>query len=230
VFKNKAFLVTMIIMLTLAVLLSCAPAASTEKPDAATTPSTTTPSTTQPSTTAPSTLTPPTPPPTPPGSNTPAAPAEIKTSFEASTYTNDELGFSIKYPKNWVKKDASGETVLSISAGEDQTADSVSVNVIAENKNFAAAAKSIIEGSGAFKQYSAKAKVESEKATTLADGKTAASEAVFSAKIVIYDVYLYCFGTNTGGKTIVVVTYTLKNDAKNKELIKEIAKTLTLTK
>jgi hypothetical protein len=72
------------------------------------------------------------------------------------------------------------------------------------------------------------AKIESHQSTTLTDGKTPAEEAVLSAKMVIYDMYLYCLGTNCGGKTIAVVAYTLKSDPNNKELVKEIARTLAI--
>jgi hypothetical protein len=223
VFKNKAFLIVTVIILSLAVLASaCAPAAAPK-------PATTTP----PATTPPATVTPPTAPPavpaaTTPAATTPAAPAEIKTSFVSNTFNNATPAFSLQYPKSWIKGESSGDSVLNIAATDEQTSDAVAVNVIAENKDFAAAAKGLIEASGAFKQYNAKATLESQKTVTLADGKTTAYEAIFSAKIVIYDVYLYCFGTNTGGKSIVIVSYTLKNDDKNKQLLQEIDKTLTL--
>ena len=223
-FKSKAFLVITVIMLTLAVfVLSCAPAASTkpaEKP-AATTPA-------EKPAEKPAATTPSSTPPTPP--TTPAAPAPvaIKTSFEAATYTNDAPAFTMMYPKNWVKKAASADAVFTAVADDSQTADSVSINVIATAADKAAAVKAIIDGSGAFKQYSVTSKIESQKEITLADGKTKALEVVLSAKIVIYDVYLYCVGLDAGGKTIGVVSYTLKNDDSNKKLIKEIAQTLSV--
>ncbi len=225
--RSKALIAVVGIILTVSLFMwSCTPATAPAEPK----PTTPTPSTSgeQPkSGTQPGSQTPNLPPPPPPVNTTPAT-QEIKTSFEANTYTSDKYGFSLKYPKNWVKKEAVGDTVLSIASSQDQTADAVNVSVIAEAPDIAAAAKNAIDNSDAFKQFNAKCKIESQKSITLADGKTPAQEVIFSAKIVIYDVYIYCLGVNAGGKTILVIGNTVESSSKNKDLLQEIARTLII--
>jgi hypothetical protein len=218
VFKNKALLVVTVIILSLAALaLACAPAAA-PKPAAPAAPA------------AP--VTPPTPPPTPPATPAtpaaPAAPAGIKTSFESATYTNDANGYSFQYPKSWVKGDVSGDQIFVVLASTAQGADSVATKVWPEAADFGKAMKDSYDNNPQLKGIGVVTKIESSKATTLADGKTVAYEAVLSAKIMgMYDLYAYGLGTNKGGKTIEVDGWTLGGDAKQ-TLIREIVKTLVL--
>jgi type IV secretory pathway VirB10-like protein len=226
-FRRKGLVPIVGIMLTISLFMwSCAPAAAPAEPKPVT-PAPATPSEQPKNSSQPQTQTPNLPPPPPPITTTPGA-QEIRTSFEAITYTSDKYGFSLKYPKNWVKKEATGDVVLSIASSQDQTADSVNVSVISEVNDIAAAAKNAIDNSDAFKQFNVKSKIESQKNVMLADGKTTAQEVILSAKIVIYDVYLYCVGVNAGGKTILVIGNTVESSSKNKELLQEIAKTLTI--
>jgi hypothetical protein len=218
VFKNKAFLIVTVIMLSLAILATaCAPAAA-PKPAAPATPA------------AP--VTPPTPPPTPPATPTapatPAAPAAIKTSFEAATYTNDANGYSFQYPKTWVKGDVSGDQIFVVLASTAQGADSISTKVWDQAADYGKALKDSYDNNPQLKGIGVVTKIESSKATTLADGKTVAYEAVLSAKIMgMYDLYAYGIGTNKGGKTIDVDGFTLGGDAKQAG-VREIVKTLVL--
>lgn len=234
-FKRKAAIISAVIMLVIAELaISCAPVAETSRQTPAT--QSPTANTTAASSTAPATPASPLPPAVPatkPAETTPVTQTKIVTSFEAETYVNSQPGFIVKYPRNWTRIEASGNAVFnnavfSIADSSSLTADSLSICIIAETKDFANAAKAVVEASGAFNQYGAKANIESQKTTTLADGKTVAYEAVLSSKIMIQSFYFYCFGVNSGGKTIAIIGYTLKNDEKSKQLLQEIAKTLTL--
>jgi hypothetical protein len=207
VFNNKSFLVVTAITLAMATLaLSCAPAAP--KPVAPAAPAATTPAATAPAATA------------------PAATVEGKDSWD--TYTGSQPDFSIKCPKGWVKKDLATSEVLSLASTANTGADALRVFVVPETQDFAGTARAMIDDTAAFKQFGVKSVVESDKATTLADGKTPAHEIVLSGKIMSYTISLYCVMANSGGKTISAVAYTLKSDAKVKDLMQEISRTLTL--
>ncbi len=83
---------------------STTPAAS--KPAATTPPAAATPATTAPAATTPPATTPP-----------PAAAKPIETSFTAATYTNDQYGISIMYPKKWVVEPAKAPAIFSAREG-----------------------------------------------------------------------------------------------------------------
>lgn len=209
-FKNKAFLVVTAITLVLAVLaLACAPAAApkpaTPAAAAATTPPATTPAT---------------------PATTPAATVEGKESWE--TYTNSQPDFSVKCPTGWVKKDLATSEALSLASTANTGADALRVFVVPETQDFAGTARAVIDETAAFKQFGVKSVVESDRATTLADGKTPAHEVVLSGKIMSYTISLYCVMANSGGKTIAAVAYTLKSDTRVKDLMQEISRTLAL--
>jgi len=220
VLKHKALIMVSILVLVLAVVaMSCAPA----KP--ATPPTPPAPPVVTP--TPPAVVTPPATT-TPPAATTPppAVVAPIKTSFEANTYTNSAPAFSIMYPKAWVKKEVTAPDVFAVSKDTSSTASTLTVTVIDKAADFSAAAKSQLDNSATFKQYSAKAKVDSSVQATLADGKTKASVVELSAKLVIYDVYLYAVGTDIGDKTVMAIIYTVDKN-KDQVLIREIAQTLS---
>ena len=131
------------------------------------------------------------------------------------------------YPKAWVKKEVTAPDVFAVSKDTSSTASTLTVTVIDKAADFSAAAKSQLDNSATFKQYSAKAKVDSSVQATLADGKTMASVVELSAKLVIYDVYLYAVGTDIGNKTVMAIIYTVDKN-KDQVLIQEIAKTLSV--
>ena len=221
---KKVLFISIMVMLVMALVLpACAPAAPAKPAETkpATPPATTTPAT-PPAATTPAT----TPPATPPAA-TPAV-TEVKTSFEAATYTSDSPGFSVQYPKSWIKGDMANDVVFIVLASSAQGADVASIVVIPETSDFGKAAKDSFDNDPALKNLGVKVNVDSTKTTTLADGKTPANEALLSAKIMgIYDLWGYCYGANIGGKTVFVTGATLAGD-KSKALLQEIAKTLTL--
>jgi hypothetical protein len=219
VFKNKVWVIMAVIVLALAVVaMSCAPAA---KPAATTPP---------PAATLPA-ATPPAAPPAPPGGPTaPAAtaPAAIKTSFDATTYTNDANGFTFMYPKTWVKGEAVNDQVVNLVASTAQGADSINADVLAQAADFSVAMKAAYDADPQLKSLGVKVDIVSTKPVTLADGKTQGNEAIISAKIMgLYDLYGYGIGVNKGGKTIMLTGFTLGGQAK-KDQITEICKTLAL--
>jgi hypothetical protein len=206
-FKTKAFLVVTVITMIMTVFaLACAPTAAPKPASPAATPPSASPVTTP--------------------ATTPAATVEGKESWD--TYTGSQPDFSIKCPKGWVKKDLAVNEVLSLASTANTGADALRVFVAPETQDFAGLASSMIDETAAFKQFSVKSKVESDKATTLADGKTPAHEVVLSGKIMSYTISLYCVMANSGGKTVAACAYTLKSDDKVKDLMQEIARTLTV--
>lgn len=217
-FKSKVLVIIAVLVLALAVVaMSCAPAA---KPAPAAPPAATPPAA------APPAATPPSAPPAPPGG--PTAPAAPKLSFESVTYTDDANGFSYMYPKSWVKIDLTGPMVSAVAASSTQGADSVSANVVPQAADFSVAMKAMYDENPGLKSLGVKVDIVSSKAVTLADGKTAASEAVCTAKVMgMYDLWAYGIGINKGGKTIAVTGWTLGGQAK-KDLVTEISKTLAV--
>ncbi len=200
-FKNKAFVMVAILVLVLAtVAISCAPAA---KPATTTAPAATTPPAT---TTAPAT-TPAAPPPTPPVPSTatpppaaaPAAPV-IKTSFEATTYTDTKNGYSVMYPKSWTTGDFSkipGAVFLAASGKDDII---IGVRPATSFKDASVAfVTDIITASG----QSFTPSVDAENNVTLADG-TKADQVLVSAAFGMAK------GASTGiiknGNAIMIVT------------------------
>jgi len=129
------------------------------------------------------------------------------------------------YPNNWVKKDKSN-AVFCVASDESMMADTAVIGVTTESNDIPAAIKAMIDSDEAL--YGAKSKIVSQKDITLADGKTKATEVILSANVMIYDVYFYAVGLNTGGKLVSVVAYTLSGDEANKNLAKEIAQTLSV--
>lgn len=223
-FKNKAFLAITVIMLTLAVFaLSCAPAASTQKPAATTTPAATTPAPTTPAPTTPAPTTPATttPPTTPAAPQTPSAPAApvIKTSFEAATYTNDQYGFSVMYPKSFAEAKATVPGGV-FYAKADKDVIYVAVKPATDFKDASVAfLTDLIAASG----MSVVPGVDAENTITLADGKTKANQVLMSAAFGMAKAA--CTGVIKDGKAIMIVG---ASDPKSLELYKEIGTTLII--
>jgi hypothetical protein len=148
-------------------------------------------------------------------------PSEGKLSFEAAEYTNAELGFSVKYPKDW-KQDKS-ETLLFYAASPSM------VPVIfvdaEEAATFAEALKKSLEGAGG-----SGFKVVSEKETTLADG-TKATAAAIEVTLRGFGAKGFALGAKKDAKWILVTVGTVEMLAKYDEAkFSEIAHTLQFKK
>lgn len=161
--------------------------------------------------------------------NTPAVPAqtpvEKPTSFEAATYTNDDVGFSVKYPNNWTKTDAQGSQVLRVSANNRPAEDMLWVHVLPATADIALTVTGLLD-----KAYAISTTIASNKLVTLSDGKTEAREIILNGILQTTSQaqrYIFCLGTNYSDKTILVITSTANVDGDN-ALIEEIARTLTL--
>jgi hypothetical protein len=153
------------------------------------------------------------------------AAVEKPTSFEAVTYTNDNIGFSVKYPKNWTVNEIQGTQVLYVSANNKPTLDFLWVNVFPAVPDFAVAVQGLLD-----KQYHMNATVVSNKLVTLSDGKTEAREIILTGVLQTTsqsERYICCLGTNYNGKTILVIASTSNVDGHN-ALVEEIANTLAL--
>ena len=62
-------------------------------------------------------------------------------SFEAATYTNDELGFTLKYPSKWTGKDIYQNFIVMKVASDQAGADTCGIIVIPEAADFASSRK-----------------------------------------------------------------------------------------
>ncbi len=157
-------------------------------------------------------------PPAPPAEK-PAEPGKL--SFEAAEYTNAELGFSVKYPKDW--KQEKSETLLFYAASPAMVP--VLFVDAEEAATFADAAKKSLEGAGG-----SGFKVVSEKESTLADG-TKASTAVFEVSLRGFGAKGFGLGVKKDAKWIVVMVGTVEMLAKYDEAkFSEIVHTLQLKK
>jgi hypothetical protein len=186
VFKNKALVIVAILVLVLSIAaMSCAPAAApVSKPATTPPPATSTPPA---ASTPPATS-------TPPAATAPAV-AKVASWGESNTYTDDKTGSSFSFPKKWVKVDSAGDQVYAVSASSAQGADNASLSVVAKGDDIAKAVKASYDSNPALSSLGVKVNIVSSKATTLADGKTAATEVVIGAKIMgVYDLYGYAFG------------------------------------
>ena len=225
-FKNKALVIAAILILVMAIVsISCAPAA---KPATTTPPATPTPpAATTPAAPAATTPTPPPVPPTPPAAAAPATPKAASWG-ESGTYSDDKSGASFSYPKKWVKVDAAGDQVYAIAASTTQGADNASLSVVAKADDVAKAVKASYDSNPALSSLGVKVDIVSSKATTLADGKTPATEVVIGAKIMgIYDLYGYALATVKGDNIIFASANTFGGgDAQS--VVKEIAQTLAV--
>jgi pyruvate/2-oxoglutarate dehydrogenase complex dihydrolipoamide acyltransferase (E2) component len=207
--NNKVVFISIMIVLLVSLIL---PACSPTKPAA--TPA------------APAATTPPAPTATPPPA--PAAPAAKALSFDAATYTNDELGFTWKYPSKWTGKEIYQNFIVMKIASDQQGADTAGIIVIPQAADFAAAVKGEFDNEPQLKAGNTKVAVSEVKTITLADGKTSGTSAIVTGDVMggLYKLYAPVTGFNKGGKTIIAFSYTLGNEAKQ-ALGREIASTLT---
>ncbi|MBM3141951.1 MAG: hypothetical protein FJ005_02735 [Chloroflexi bacterium] len=150
-----------------------------------------------------------------------APPAAGQLSFTPAEYTNADLGFSVKYPKDWAKQPS--DALLFYAAAPAQVP--VLFVDAKEAATFAEALKKSIEGAGG-----TGFKVVSEKESALADG-TKASTAVFEGTLKGYGAKGFALGVQKGNKWILVTVGTVEllvpyDEAK----FSEIAKTLQFSK
>jgi len=161
----------------------------------------------------------------PPAAPPPAAPpAAGKLSFEAAEYANADLGFSVKYPKDWKRSaaDEKGETVLYAVAAAQVPVLSVGTRGEA---TFVDAVKASLTASGG-----SDIKVGAEKETTLADG-TKATVAKVGWTVKGFPGETYGLGVKKGDKWILLTITTVAmlvpyDEAK----FSEIAQTLQFKK
>jgi branched-chain amino acid transport system substrate-binding protein len=160
----------------------------------------------------------------PPAAPPPAPPAG-GLSFKAAEYTNADLGFSVKYPKDWNRSAAEEKapTVLYAVAAAQVPVLGLSIR---EGATFTDVAKAAMEAAGA-----TGIKVSPEKEITLADGTTKATTVKVDSTVKGYPGETYALGVKKGDKWITVTITTVAllvpyDEAK----FSEIAKTLTFTK
>jgi len=149
-------------------------------------------------------------------------PAAPKLSFTPAEYKNDQLGFSIKYPKDWTeKKDReTGKIVFFASA---DSVPSLSISSGWEGA-FADIEKEALAAAGG-----TDIKVGTPAETTLADG-TKVTYAKVNWIIAGYDAETFAMGVQKGGKWILVNLTTVTLYGYNEALFKEIAFTFQSTK
>lgn len=212
--KHKSLVMASILVLILAVVaMSCAPAKPTPPPEPPKPVEPVTPPTppTPPATPETPAVTPPTP---------PAAPAvEIKTSYEAATYTDDKYGFSILYPKAWAKQEVKLKGGVFFAKGGD---DLVYV-AVRPATNFKDASMTLLADLIALSGAAINPDFDSEAALTFADGKTKGTAILLSALFGSKKATVY--GVLKDGNAIMVMCGTVKN---NVELYKEIGSTLSV--
>jgi len=154
----------------------------------------------------------------------PEAPPPGGLSFAAAEYTNADLGFSVKYPKNW-KENKDEEKDPSVFYAADPARVPVLRVMVIEVPPFSDAVKAGLESAG-----STGIKVGAEKEVTLADG-TKATAAKVDLKSSGYDAEAYVLGVKQGDKWIVVSVSTVALLVPYDEAqFSEIAETLTFTK
>ena len=155
-----------------------------------------------------------------------AAPEEGALSFEAATYTNEEYGFSVQYPDDWVERPelVTAETILAAfgvpafvpgvticiyDADEPLSADWLVAAVTAEGNENAEVLSPLTE-------------------TTLADGTPATECQLGYLSATGYDILSYALCADKDGKRVRVTIFTIDMFSPYDEaLFSEIAHTLT---
>jgi pimeloyl-ACP methyl ester carboxylesterase len=190
--------------------------APSEKPAATAAPSTSTTTTPVPSTTTPA-----------PG--TPASPGAVKAHSwgESDTYTNDQYGVSLQYPKNWITVDPLADAIFVLVATRDAGADNANISVVADTADVAKAIKLSYDTNPVLVAYNMKMDIVSSKAVTLSDGKTPATEVLLHTSVSGIDLYSYTLAISKGGKLIFSCGNTLGGSSQQ-ALVREIAQTLAV--
>jgi hypothetical protein len=143
---------------------------------------------------------------------------EIKTSFDAATYTNSATGFSVKYPKAW----AEGKVVLKGGVFYASGDDGLVYIAVRPATDFKESALVFLKDLIALKA-NVNPELVSEKTVTFTDGKTTGFEIMLSALFGSQKASIY--GTIKDGNAIMVMCGT---NPKNLALYSEIGKTLTV--
>lgn len=160
----------------------------------------------------------------------PLQPVERPTSFQSVLYSDDKYGFSIKYPKGWIKNEVWNDIVFWASRSEDVATDSIYICVVTKTTDYANLIKECLRKYPNIQGFSGKITEDPGAAITLADGKTQAFEAKISLEIEALDYYRissYGLAVDKGANTIVVMGVTT-GEQKQQDLLKEIAQTITL--
>jgi hypothetical protein len=160
---------------------------------------------------------------TPPATTPPSAPSpSAELSFQAETYTNSELGFSVKYPMDWKQSTAVKSPTLVFLAQASSQVPILSVD-IAEGTTFADATTTALQEAG-----STDINFKSQNETTLADG-TKAFECVVQYKNPMAPMAIDAFylGAQKDNKWVIVSVATVGLIAKfDQAKFSEIAHTL----
>jgi hypothetical protein len=141
-------------------------------------------------------------------------------SFEAAEYTNDEYGFSVKYPKDWEQQPS--DTTLFYAAAPAQVP--ILMISVAEGATLAEAVVAAVEETGG-----SSVKIKSQSETTLADG-TKAIEGIGTFKhsmAPMMTIEAFVLGAMKDDKWVIVAVATVGMIAKFDEAkFSEIAHTL----
>jgi hypothetical protein len=169
---------------------------------------------------------------TPPVPAAPAvtAPVAPKTPSwgESTNYADDKNGVSFSYPKSWINQDASGNLYYAIAASSAQSADKGGLGATEKADDIAKAIKESYDASPALSRLGVKVNIVSSKATTLADGKTPATEVIIGAKIMgMYDLWGYALAIVKGDKIVFAAFNTFGGPA-SQAVCQEIAQTLAV--
>jgi hypothetical protein len=128
-------------------------------------------------------------------------PAPGKLSFEAAEYTNVDLGFSVKYPKDW--KETPGQKAPIVFYGAAVAQVPVLVVSVVEAATFADALNAGLGAAGG-----TDLKIVSERETSLADG-TKASKAVIKVTVKGFPAEGFAVGAKKDGKWVTVTVATV---------------------
>jgi hypothetical protein len=143
-------------------------------------------------------------------------------SFEAAEYSNSELGFSVKYPKDWEETTAiSGPGVLFVAQAPAQVP--ILIVNVAEGATLTDAVAAAVEGAGG-----SDVKIKSQNETTLADGTEATQgRGTFKHPMAPMAIDAFVLGVKKDNKWIIVTVATVGLLAKFDEAkFSEIAHTL----
>jgi branched-chain amino acid transport system substrate-binding protein len=149
-------------------------------------------------------------------------PAAPKLSFTPAEYKNDQLGFSIKYPKNWTEKKERETGKIIFYASEDGVP-ALSISYGWEGAFADIETQALTDAKGT------DIKVGTPTETTLADG-TKVTTAKVNWNIAGYDAETFAMGVQKGGKWILVNLTTVTLYGYDEARFKEIAFTFQSTK
>jgi hypothetical protein len=118
--------------------------------------------------------------------------------------------------------------IYDVASSSESGAENASLSVTAKADDIADVVRSAYEANPNLSSLNVKVQIVSSRATTLADGKTAATEVVLSAKIMgIYDLYGYNLAVVKGDKLVWCSALTLGDEAKM-ALCREIVQTFAV--